>query len=84
MSTRPDLSEPERRARAVLTVAAGARDADDLRELLGMLGLDPAEGLPKERRPAPALPPQRGKRGNLLVGELAALLVEAALDGRSA
>jgi len=69
---------PEHRRRAVLAVAALARDATDLAELLAMLGLDPAEGrAPAERAtgpaaagPASALPPE-------FMAELAALVARS-------
>jgi hypothetical protein len=37
-------SIPEKRHRAARVIAANARNADDLAELLGMLGLTAAEG----------------------------------------
>jgi hypothetical protein len=36
------------RARAARVVAANARDADECARILGMLGLDPREGLSRE------------------------------------
>ncbi|MFD9739663.1 hypothetical protein [Umezawaea sp. NPDC059074] len=36
---------PEERARAVRVVASAAIDADECQEMLGMLGLDPRDGL---------------------------------------
>ncbi|GAA3794766.1 hypothetical protein [Amycolatopsis tucumanensis] len=44
---------PEERHRAARAVAGQAKDADELRELLAMLGLSPAEGrapVPRPRR----------------------------------
>ena len=79
MSTR----EPDLRARAVRVVAGCADDADDLRELLAMLGLDPTDALPPSERPTPAVPAQRHKRRGMPIAELATLL-ETALASRCA
>jgi hypothetical protein len=65
---------PAQRREAVLVVAAHAKDAADLAELLALLGLDPEEGRPQEdhsgepepTEPASALPP-------MFMAELAAL-----------
>lgn len=80
MSTeRPDMSEPARRARAVHAVAGAARDADDLRDLLAMLGLDPAESVPAAC-PDPRVPTPR--RRGMPMADLTAML--AAIDLRGA
>ncbi|PPK71476.1 hypothetical protein V5P93_003342 [Actinokineospora auranticolor] len=42
----------DERGRAVRLLATAAHDADDLRQLLDLLGLDPAEGLPDTRQSA--------------------------------
>lgn len=68
------LTEPERRARAVRTVAACAHDAGELRELLDMLGLDAAEALPPQQRPARVPEPRRAKGQGLPIAELTALV----------
>lgn len=58
----PELPEPERRARAVRTVASCAQDAEDLAGLLEMLGLRAEEAWP-QRLPAPRPTPE-GKHPN--------------------
>ncbi|HJQ48045.1 MAG TPA: hypothetical protein VJ870_17255 [Amycolatopsis sp.] len=74
MSTQqPDMTEPERRARAIRAVAGVAHDADDLRSLLDMLGLDPGETVPHEH-PAPAR--RHGERG-IPMTDLTAMLATA-------
>lgn len=75
-----ELSEAERRTRAVRTVAACAHDADDLRHLLDMLGLDPTDALPPEQRPAPVPAPRRAKGQGLPIVELTALVTAAVSD----
>ncbi|MBK0866850.1 MULTISPECIES: hypothetical protein [unclassified Saccharopolyspora] len=45
---------PQERAHAVRAVGHHARDADELRELLDMLGLDPQEGRGRPADPASA------------------------------
>lgn len=79
------MPKPEQRARAVRAAAGAAHDAHDLRELLDMLGLEPAEGLPPARRPAPAVPAQRRLKGQgMPLAELAAMLTDAGFDRRGA
>ncbi|NKQ51815.1 hypothetical protein HFP15_02845 [Amycolatopsis sp. K13G38] len=76
----PDMTEPERRAKAIRAIAGAAHDADDLRELLDMLGLDPAESLPPEQRPKPVVPVQRHKGQGIPITELAEMLAAAGFD----
>ncbi|WP_236794268.1 hypothetical protein [Amycolatopsis sp. GM8] len=65
---KPQMPECERRAHAVRTVAASARDAEDLVELLDMLGLKATDIRPQP----PKVPVQRGKC--LSIDELHALV----------
>lgn len=53
----PELPEPERRARAVRTVATCAHNAEDLAALLEMLGLRADEARP-QRLPASQTAPE--------------------------
>lgn len=66
---------PEQRARAVRAVASRARDADELAELLSMLGLDAAEARPQLQHTAPEAPALRGR--GIPIAELTAMLAAA-------
>lgn len=67
------MPESERRALAVRTVAACARDAEDLVELLDTLGLKATDVRPRQ----PVVPAQRSS--HLSIAELGALLDAAGL-----
>lgn len=60
-------------------VAHNAHNADDLRDLLAMLGLDAAESRPAER-PAPAMPVQRHR--GMPMSDLTAMLAAADVHHR--
>jgi len=66
---------PEDRHRAVRALAAQARDADELRELLAMLDLTAGEGRAPVPVPVPAR--TRGPR-KLTIAELTALITTEA------
>jgi len=69
---------PQQRARAVRAVAGCARDADDLAELLDMLGLDPADARPQPQHMAPEVPEMPAPRGRgIPIAELTAMLAAA-------
>lgn len=61
-------SEPtsDERSRAVWVVAGNARDADDLAEMLDMLGLSPREAREPGAMPEHAMPAQRQPRNRKL------------------
>ncbi|KAA9153459.1 hypothetical protein FPZ12_034515 [Amycolatopsis acidicola] len=65
-----ELTSREEKARAVRVTAACARDAEELRTLLDMLGLEAADTLPEQEDAEPEMPQGTG----LPMAELTALL----------